>query len=176
MAGDGEPQRPIDGMRDANARGNLHFRDDDTVITDLQMRARAEQVEAVVGQPREAEGLAEAAGAGGEHAGLGLSCNAAIGSHAIEAGERLEGAQEKTASETRSLAADIHAVITTVDGIHISKSGWAEEDGVAGRGPAMGVGGGIGRVVVGTEVGLDLDDAPNEALRAVRYLADKEFA
>ena len=49
-----------------------------------------------------------------------------------------------------------------VDRVDVGVTGRAEEDQVARGGPAVGVRGGIGRSVVGTEIGLHLHDAAGQ--------------
>ena len=116
-------------------------------------------VKSVVAKTREAESLAEAARAGGEQARSGVLRKATIGSHASEAGDGFEGADEDAAGMAFDFATNVHAVVTAIDGVNIGVSGGAEENEVARGGTAMRMGGWIGRGVVGTEVGFDFDDS-----------------
>ena len=68
------------------------------------------------------------------------------------------------------MGGDIEAVVHAVDEVDVRVAGWAEEGGVVGCEAAEGVGGGVGA----TEVGLDFDDAADEALAF--EMANEKFA
>ena len=130
----------------------------------------------------EAEGLREAAGTGGELAGvcgaLWRGWEAAVGGHLGKAEKGLKGAQKDAPGQACGLAGDVHAEVAAVDGIDIGVSGGAEEGAVARGGAAMGVGGGVGRQMVRAKVGLGFHDAASEVLRTVPVLkaVDEQFA
>lgn len=162
MAGQGEAQRQVYGVADADADGDERFAKGAAVVADLKRRAGAGEVEAVVGSAGEAEGPAQAAGAGGEHARLHVCSEAAIGCHGIEAGDGFERAQQDAAGLTFDFATDIGAEVLAIDAVDIRMARRAEQDLVARRGAAIGVGGGVRSGVVRSEVGLDLHDAAGE--------------
>jgi hypothetical protein len=159
MAGEGKTQRPVYSVLDTDAGCDNDIGDDKSVIANLERGNTPGDIESVVAEAREAEGLAEAAGSGGEQARSGVLWKAAIGSHAREAGYRFERTDKDAARKALDLATDVHAVITAVDGVNIGVPGRTEEDEVARGGTAMRVGGWIGRDVVGAEVGFDFDDS-----------------
>lgn len=104
----------------------------------------------------------------------GTRREAAILRHAVETGYRFESTEQHASGKAIGLAADVHAVVHAVDGVDIGMAGGTEEDLVPRRGSAMRVGGGIGRVVVRAEIGLDLDDASGD--QAMFGLVDEELA
>lgn len=167
MAGEDKAEGPVGGFLDADAGGDEGCGDGEGVFADLQRGAGAGDVKAVVGGARDAESLAEAAGAGGELAekracGMGMRGQAAVDGHLIEAGERLEGADKDAAGLAFGFAGDVEAEVFSVDGVDVGVAGAAEEDGVARGDAAVGVGSGVGWSVVGAEVSFDLDDAAGE--------------
>lgn len=103
-----------------------------------------------------------------------VSGEAAICGHEIQADDGFERAQEDTACDAFSFAADVRAEMKAVDLVEIRVSGGTEEDCVAGSESAMRMGGRIWLRVVRAEVGLDLDDAPGDDAR--RGAMDKQLA
>ena len=159
---DSETERQIGGVADADAGRNEDMAHAKAVVAHLERRGRIKEIEAVVRGPREAERLAEAAGAGGEQVRSGVGRKAAVAGHPIETCEWVKRANEDAAPKARCFARDVHAVVAAVDEVEIGVAGGAEENAIARSGAAMRVGGGVGARIVRAEVGFDLDDAAGE--------------
>jgi hypothetical protein len=82
--------------------------------------------------------------------------------HLLLTGYGLESADQDAAGLSPGLTGNVHAEVAAVDGIDVSMAGVAEKHEVAGSGSAVGVCGGVGRVVVGAEIGLRFHDAAGE--------------
>ena len=102
-----------------------------------------------------AKGLAEAARAAGQ---LEALVPVAVFLHEFDALYRLHRADEHRSADAIGFGDDIEAV-ARVDGVNVGPAGPTEHGGVALGPAACGV---TGRIAFG-QVGLDLDDAPNEA-------------
>jgi hypothetical protein len=85
---------------------------------------------------------------------------AAQGSHGGDSADGFEGAKEDAVAARGSggLAADVGAVVVSVDEIDVGVAGRSKEDGVARGKSAIGVGGGI----VAAKVGFGFHDASGE--------------
>ncbi len=93
-------------------------------------------------------------------------------SHFYQANQRFESAEKDGAGLAFPLARNVEAIVIAVDEINVGVAGRAEQDGGAG-GVA---GGGVGRGIALSEVGLNFDDAGRqERLLAVTHqdLAEK---
>lgn len=176
MFGDGKAQRPVNRVLDADARSDQDFGDRAAVVAYLERRGTAGQVEGIVNGAGESQRLAETAGTGGELARqfavhqaaihkIGNS-QAPVRGHPFDSGYRLQGAQEHATCFSLDFATDVHAEITAINGINISVAGGAEEHPVSRSGPAMRVGGWIGRVVVRAHVRFDFDNSACDQARA----------
>ena len=93
---------------------------------------------------------------------------ASILSHLLHAeiAYRFKRANEYATCLPFRLAGYIHAEISSVDGVHVCVPGWTEQHLIARRWPAMRVRGRIGRDIVRAEIGLDLDNTPDDWARA----------
>jgi len=78
--------------------------------------------------------------------------------HFVDAGERLEGADQDGASFAFGLTGDIEAIVIAVDEVDVGVPGRSEKNGGAGGVAGGGVGGGIEF----SEVGFNFDDAGRE--------------
>jgi hypothetical protein len=94
---------------------------------------------------------------------MGVGRESAVFRHLREAeiANWLQRANQQAACLPCFFAGDIHAEILAVDGVDISVASRAENDEVPRGWPAIGMRGGVGRCVVRTQVGLDLDNAAN---------------
>jgi len=163
VVGEGKAERQVGGVADADAGGDFMRELREIVLEKAERAFRGEQVEAVVERAGDGQGLAEAAGAGGEVEVRSGRGEMAVGGHGFPSQEGLKGADEDAASPAFGFAGDIDAVVHAVDQIHVSVTGRAEHDLVAGRGSAEAVGGGVGSGGdVGAEVGFYFDDAAGE--------------
>lgn len=174
VAGDGEAEGPVDGVADADAGSDEGVGEAEAVVADLQGRAGTGGIEAVVGGAGEAEGLAETAWAGGDQTRGRAGLEAAVGEHLLDSGDGLKGAEEDAAGLARDFTAEVHAEVHSVDGVDVSVAGGTEEDLVARRGTAEGVGGRVRRGVVRAEIGFDFYDAAGQL--AVGSAVDEELA
>src|SRR5271163_4479367 len=107
---------------------------------------------------------------------LGAGRKTAVALHGGDAGDGFEGADEYAAGVACGLTANVHAVVQPVNRIDVGVAGWAEKHLVAGRGAAVGVGGGVGVRIMGAEIGFDFDDAAGEGLGAIYWIVDEELA
>ena len=73
----------------------------------------------------------------------------------------LQGAEQQGPGIARGQAGDVEAIVVAVDEVDVGVAGGSEENLVAGGLAA----GGVGGIVVGTEIGLEFDDAPREGGR-----------
>src|SRR5580698_3306022 len=156
-------QQQVCRMGDADAHRNQRHLLRKAVVADLQRRGRMGEVEPIMFQASQSKRLAEPARAGSKLARCCAAFQPSIPRHAVEPGERLQGAEEHAASQALRLAGNIGAEITAIDRIDIRVPGRAEENRIPRRGSAVGVGSGIGRLVVGTEIGFDFDNPAGEA-------------
>src|SRR5579862_2578438 len=92
----------------------------------------------------------------------GIWRETAIVGHEIDSGDRLERAEQQGPREAVRFATDVHAEVLPVDGVDIGMARGAEEDQSSGRGSVVRMSGGVGRIVVWTEVGFDFDNAPGD--------------
>ena len=164
-----ETEGQVLGLADADAGGGGDGGWAEAVVEDAQGRFGAGDVEAIFGEG-DAQGLAEAAGAGAEEVWFGGGWEAAEERHGCEPFDGLEGADEHAAGLAGRLAGEVKAVVHAVDEIDVGEAGRTEEDGVAGGFADEGVGG----WVVEAEVGFDFRDASGEAFAVER--AGDEFA
>lgn len=171
---EGETEREVGGVADADAGGGEDMADTKAVVEHLKRRGRVKKIEAVVRGAREGKRLAEAAGAGGEQARGGVGLKAAVVGHAVETCERFEGAEQDAAAAALYFAGEIHAVVAAVDEVEIGVAGRTEENAVAPGGAAMRMGRGVGARIVRAEVSFDLDDAAGEPAEA--SAVRKDFA
>lgn len=178
MTREREAQRPVDGVMNADANRDERVGVGTAVVANLERRGGIEQIEAVVGETGESQGLAEAAGAGGQQPARCAGLQAAVFGHLIYPGNRLQSAEEYATGAAFDLAGDIGAEIAAVDGIHVRMPSGTKENGVPRRWSAMRMGSRIGRVVVRAEIGFDFDDAAGEVLRTVLVFdpMDEDFA
>jgi len=161
IAGERESQWKVGGMADADSGRDIDGAGKKVVLAELQWRAWAEQVHAVVIRAGDGEGLAKFAWAAGEFGARGAGCELAVQGHFRLAEHGFEGADEDGAGQAFRLAGDVDAVVHAVDEVDIGVAGLAEHDGVAGRDAAEAVGCGVGDGAVRAVVGFDLDDAPS---------------
>ena len=175
MVGENEAEGPVDGLLDADAGSDEGRCDREAVIANLERGVRVGEVDAVVGGADEAEGLAEAAGSGGKLAGEPVGkrlrlrtgeVEGAVAGHLLNAGDGLEGAQKDAAGLAFCFAGDVHAEVAAVDGVDVGVAGVAEENQIARSGTAMGMGCGVGRGVMGAEIGFGFNDATDDGGRA----------
>jgi hypothetical protein len=94
--------------------------------------------------------------------------------HLLLPGDGFERADQHAAGLPLGLARNVHAGVAAIDDVDVGIAGVTEQDQVAGRGSAMRVGGGVGRVIVGTEIGLGFHDAAGEEAGVGRV--DQELA
>jgi len=160
----GETKGPIDSVPDADARRYQHFAYGKAVVLQLQRGCGVEQVKSVMGRAREAESLAQAARPGGELPGFRAGGKTAIQRHLIQAqlSYWFKSAEQDAPGPALGFTSDIHAEVAAVDCIDIRMARRTKDNEIAGRGTAMGVSGGVGRAVVGTQVGLHLNDSPSQ--------------
>jgi hypothetical protein len=128
VAGQQESQRPIDRVFYADAGCHCCLGNGETIVAQLEGGAGVKKVCAVVRGPGEAERQAEAAGAGGELANVGVGRKAAVFRHLqdTEIANRLKRTDENASGMAFRFAGYVHAEILAVYGIHISVPGWAE--------------------------------------------------
>lgn len=176
MAGKQEPQRPIDRMRNADSGRYLDFCNRESIVAQLQRRRGVEQVEAVMCLTGESQSQTEAAGPRCELTDIDIRRKAAIPCHLCRAepAYRLECAQQDAPSSSLRLARHIHAEVAAINCIHISVSGLAKHDQIAGSGAAMRVGCRIRRIVVRTQVCLHFNN-PARDWSCVR-VADQQLS
>jgi hypothetical protein len=164
MPAHGKAKWQVRGVRKANSHGGQNVGNFAVIAADLQRRIRAGDVEAVVCGPRDAKRQAKAARPGRDHLRRCVGPETAICSHPFNPGHRIEGAQENAAGEPIRLAADVHAKVAPVDGVHIRMSRWSEEDGVPGSWPAVRMRRGIRQDIVRAKVCLDFNNASGQHL------------
>ena len=99
VAWKGKAQRAVHGVANANAWRNKDLRNGKVVVAELKRRAGVEEVETVVAQAGEAEGLREAAGSGGELPGRHAGRESTVGGHAVQAENGLQGAKKNAAGK-----------------------------------------------------------------------------
>jgi len=144
----------------ANADSDQRISHRGAVIPHLKGRMRVNQVEAIVAQSSEPEGLAESAGAGSKLSDRSAWRQASIDGHLAGARQRFKRTQEQATRLALDFAGNIRAEITAIDRVNICVTGGAKKDAVTWSGAAMGVSGRVGRVVVRAQVGFDFDDPP----------------
>jgi len=115
VASENEAQRPVFGVVDADADGDAWIGFWGSVVADLERRCGIGEVEAVVGEPGEAEGLAETAGAGGKLARRRAGIEAAIESHLGLVGDGLQSAEKHAAGAAFNFAGNVGAKVAAVD-------------------------------------------------------------
>ena len=164
MVRQGETQRPIHRVLDADARRYQYFPDPEAVVAQLQRGGGVKQIQAIVAQAREPKGLAQAAGARGELAGGRAWFNAAIQGHLLQArlSYWLQRTQQHASCLSLGLTRDVHAEVTAVDHINIRMTRGAKEDAISRRGAAMGVGSRVRRIVMRTQIGFRLNNPPGK--------------
>jgi hypothetical protein len=150
MAGDPEPQRPLDRARDPDARAPRGGEIARAIGREDDERAPRE-VGAVVAQ-RQAERACEIARAARETPHVGG--RAASTRHRPDAGQRLQRSDQHAAGTAGGVGDRVQAVMDAVVEIDVRMAAGAVEQMVAAR-PE----GGVRRLVFGPEVRLHLDDA-----------------
>ncbi len=160
------------GFGDANARGDLDGVGAKAIVGDPEAGSRRGEIAAIVASPGNAEGLSQAAGAGGElwEIARAVEGYAASAGHLFDSLDRLDGAKENTAGFAFRFTGNIEAIVITVDEIDVGKTGRAEENGIARGATRSGVG---GRIIL-SEISLDFDDAGGKG--CVFAGADEKFA
>jgi hypothetical protein len=186
MARDDVAKGPIEGgvgRIDPDPGGGHRLFHDGPIVANLEAGAGRGEVEAVVAGAEDGECLAEAAGAGGELRGetggegagqVVVPVEAAVVDHLLDSRDWLEGTNEDAAGLSFGFAGYVHAEVAAVDGVDVGVPGVAEEDLVAGSGAAVSVCGGVDGVIVGAEVGFNLDDAAGD--HALTGAVDEELA
>jgi hypothetical protein len=171
VAGNDETKGPIEGfvgLVDADAGGHQRLGDGESVVAHLKSGLAIRQIQSVVAGAQDTHCLAEAAGAGGQLAGeadwgsrSGLGQSAVAG-HLFLSGDGFERADQYAASLPPGLTRNVHAGVAAIDDIDVGIAGVAEKHQVTRSGPAVGVGGGVGRIIVRAEIGLGFHDAAGE--------------
>ena len=146
-------------MIDADAHGDEHFRDAATVVANLQNRSGTGDIEAVVRFPRQAQCLAQTTRSSCKQTGCCARRQTTVCRHQVSASYGFKGPQQHASRQTLSLATDVHAKVAAVNRIHVGVARRSKEHLVPRSGSAMGMRGRVGRVVMGAEIGLDLDDS-----------------
>ena len=170
-----KPQRPVDCVLYPDACGHGCLRHRKSVVTQLQRRRGIEKVQSVMGRACQPERKAESAWARGELPDSSIGRKSPVLSHVrnAEIANRLKRAQQNAPGLPLRLTGNIHAEISSVDGINIRVTSRAEQHLIAGGGAAMRVRGRIGRVVVRAKIGFDLSNPAN--YRARVGPADKQL-
>lgn len=176
MSSKREPQRKIHRVTDADPRSDHYLRFGKAVIARLERRSGAGDVKAIMSAACQAQRQAQAAWARGDHPRRSIFIQPAVSRHLCDADHRLQGAQQDAAGQAFLLASDVHAVIHSVDRVHIGMAGRSEEHKVARRGSAMRMCRRVRRVVVRAKVGLDLDNASGQWLAGLRIDGDQNLA
>src|SRR5579871_2267159 len=88
----------------------------------------------------------------------GIWREATIVRHQVDSGDRVEPTEQQSPGQAVGLAAYVHAEVLPVDGVDVGMARGAKEDQRSRGGSAVRMSGGVGRIVVGTEVGLDFDN------------------
>ena len=126
-----------------------------TVLVDYAHKPDA--LEAVL-RARDAERLAQAAGTGAQQPDV---LHPAPAAHPCKPGRGLDRPDQHRARAAFGFAHEVDAPMDAVGAVHIGEAGRAEHDGIALGLPAEAVRGRVGVVI-----GLDLDDAPADAVEA----------
>src|ERR1700722_10978965 len=142
----------VHGLGQADARAD---RDLDLFVAMMQLERWGIERKAIL-RPRDAERLAQAAGARAQQAHVAHATPAA---HCRDALERLDRADQHRTGAAFRLAHEVHAPVDAVGAIDVDVAGRAEHHGVALGATAITVPCGIGVVI-----GLDLDDAAADAM------------
>ena len=155
---------PIGRVLDAYAHCDQSFRNSALVIAHLERRFSPGKVQAVVGRPGQAHCLAEPARAGSQLPGQLCGRNAfngdtAVIGHPVRSCHGLQSAEKDAAGSSFDFTTNVHAEIASIDCIHIGVSSGTKKNLVAWRWAAMRVGRRVGRIVVRSKIGFDLDDA-----------------
>jgi hypothetical protein len=104
------------------------------------------------------------------HARFGWKWNVPIARHFLESGDGFKRAEEYAAGISFRHATDVQAKVISIDQVHVSIAGWAEEHGVACRDSGGAMGSGIGYA----HVGLGFDDTAGH--NASPLATDQELA
>lgn len=169
VAGQSEAEREISGFADADARQNVDSTGGEAVILDVETGVAIGDVNAVVHVARDPQRLTEPPRTRGKQARISARLDAAETGHGVDPLERLQSAEQEGTSLAFGLAADVQAIVHTVDEVDISEAGRSEEDGVA----AGFAGKGMSSLVVQAAVSFDFDDAAGKPFAFAT--ADKDF-
>ena len=165
-------QGQLGGFCDPDTGGSGDVARAIAIVTDPEATGRRGEIQTVVAGARDAESLAEAAGAAGESGKIAgtVQLDFPGTSHGGNARERLQGTEKDASGLSLGFAGDVQAVVVSVNEINIGVTGRAEQYGIA-QGAA---GGGVSRRIVEAEVGFDFDDAGGE-LRGAGF-AEQDLA